>query len=229
MRSSKQLFFLSLALVVLLGLVQVQQSCAQTPRIAKFHGDFKMPQVGSYATYKVTYKGGETDQIAKLSIVGTEKSAKGEDLYWYEREETDPKTGSVVIVKMLISGNPQEIGTVHRMIIKGHKEKAQELPQAFIQMMNQPLEDESKTEEPKTKKVGTEKVKIADTTLTCTHTRYTYKEAPAVEVWTTEAIPLFGLVKSEDEGLKMELIDYGTDAVTGIKEEPEKLEMPQGK
>jgi hypothetical protein len=229
MRSSKHLIFLSLALIVLLGLVQVQQSCAQMPGIAKLYGDFKMPQVGSYAAYKVTYKGGEANQIMKLSIVGTEKSAKGEDLYWYEREETDPKTGRVVIVKMLISGDPQEIGTIHRMIFKGHKEKALELPQAFIQMMNQPLGDESETEKPKTKKVGTEKVKIADTTLTCTHTRYTYKEAPSAEVWTAEVIPLFGLVKSETEGVIMELMDYGTNAVTGIKEEPEQLEMPQGK
>jgi hypothetical protein len=228
MRSSKQLFFLSLALVMAFTLVQVQQSCAQMMGRSKLYGDFKMPKVGSYASYKVTYQNKEANQIIKLAIVGTEKSAKGEDLYWYERQETSPKTGRVVIFKMLISGDPQEIGTVHRIIFKDHKEKAQELPQAFIQLMNQPPEIESKAEEPKVKKVGTEKMRIADTTLTCMHTRYTYKDEPNADVWTAEVVPLFGLVKSETLGMMMELLDYGTDAVTGVKEEPEQLEMPQG-
>src|SRR4030043_535500 len=111
MRSSKHWFFVSLALVLAFALFQVQQSCAQMPGIAKLYGEFKMPKVGSYATYKVTYKNKNEDQTMKLAIVGTEKSDKGEDLYWYERAETNPKTGSVVIFKMLISGDPQEIGT----------------------------------------------------------------------------------------------------------------------
>jgi hypothetical protein len=228
MRSSKHWFFISLALVMAFALFQAQQSCAQMPGIAKLYGDFKMPKVGSYATYKISYQNKDANQTVRLAIVGVEKSDKGDDLYWYEREETNPKTGRVVIAKMLISGDPQEIGTVHRIIFKDHKEKAQELPQAFVQMLNQPLENDSKAEEPKKKKVGTEKVKIADTTLTCTHIRYTYKEEPTAEVWTTEEVPMFGLVKSETEGVIMELIDYGTDAVTGIKEEPEQLEMPPG-
>jgi uncharacterized protein YhfF len=188
-----------------------------------------MPEVGGYATYKMTFNESKAEQLVKLAIVGKEKSDKGEDLYWYEREETNPKTGRVVIAKMLISGNPQEIGTIHRIIFKDFKEKAQELPQAFVSLLNQPAGDEPKAAEPKMKNLGTEKIKVGEKTLTCAHLRYGTAEQPTAQVWTNSEVPLFGLVKSEAKDVNMELVNFGADAVTGITEEPEQLEMPEGK
>jgi hypothetical protein len=228
MRSSKHLLCVSLALAAAFVLVQALPSSAQMPGIPKLYGEFKMPTVGSYATYKVTYNDSKAEQTVRLAVVGKEKSAKGEDLYWYEREETSPKTGRVVIAKMLISGNPQEIGTIHRIIFKDHKERAQELPQAFVQLLNQPTDKQSEAKEPKPNSLGTEKVKIGENTLTCAHLRYGTKEMPTAEVWTNAEVPLFGLVRSQAKDVDMELLKYGNDAVSGITEEPEQLEMPQG-
>jgi hypothetical protein len=229
MRSMKHLLCISLALAFALALVPVQPAGAQMPGLPKLYGEFKMPEVGSYATYKMTFNDTEAQQLVKLAVVGKEKSETGEDLYWYEREETNPKNGRVVIAKMLISGNPQEIGTVHRIIFQDFNEKPQELPQAFVSLLNQPSDEKSKPEEPKTKSLGTEKVKVGEKTLTCKHLRYGTEERPSAEVWTAAEVPLFGLVKSESKDVNMVLVDYGTDAVTGITEEPEQLSMPPGK
>jgi len=197
MRSSKHLLYVSFALVAAFVLVQALPSSAQMPGIPKSYSEFKMTEVGSYATYKVIYKNSKAEQIVKHAIVGKVASMavpvgeKGEteeaqDLYWYERQETNPKTGEVTIAKMLISGNPQEIGTFHRMIFKQGKEPASELTQAIVQLMNQAPEDSSEAEEPKVRKLGTEKIKIGDKTLQCTHLRYGPKDKPTADLWTSE-------------------------------------------
>jgi hypothetical protein len=177
----------------------------------------------------VTYKDTKAEQTVKLALVGKEKSGEGKELYWYERQETNSKTGLVVVAKMLISGNPQEIGTIHRMIFKSGKDPASELPQAFVSLLNQPLPEESKDKEPKVSELGTEKVKVGKKTLSCKHLQYRVGEDRVAEVWTNEEVPLFGVVKSEGKEVTMELVEYGADAVSTITEKPEVLEMPEGK
>ena len=229
MRSSKHLFYLWLALIAIFVFVQAVPSVAQMPGLPKLYGEFKVPEVGGYATYKVTYKDTKAQQTVKLALVGKEKSEDGKDLYWYERQETNSQTGAVVVAKMLISGNPQEIGTIHRMIFKSGKDPASELPQAFVSLLNQPLPEESKDKEPKVAELGTEKVKVGEKTLSCKHLRYRSGEEQLAEVWTNEEVPLFGVVKSEGKDVTMELVEYGSDAVSTITEKPEVLEMPEGK
>jgi hypothetical protein len=228
MRSSRYLLCLSLAIAIVFA-AQVQISSAQIPGMPKLYGEFKMPEVGSYATYKVVQTENKIERITKLSIVGKEKSKEGEDLYWYEVAETDPKKGETVLVKMLISGNPQEIGTIQRMIMKSGKEDATELPPEILAMINAPAPDTTKPPKPKMKNLGTEKVKVNDETLECAHMQYMTGDKTSAEVWTNVKIPLFGVVKSTSETTTMELTGYGTDAKSAITEEVEVLPMPEGK
>jgi hypothetical protein len=223
MRSSKHLLGFVLTAVVLL--VLVQPAMGQVRGIPKLYGEFKMPEVGAYATYKIINNTNQAERITKLSIVGKEKDEKGEELYWYEVQETDPKTATVTIIKMLISGNPQDIGTMHRMITKSGKDKATELPPEFMKLINQIPPDTAEIEEPKIKTLGEEKVRIKDKTLKCTHVKYTYKDKSTAEAWTNEDIPLFGVAKSTGPESSMELVEYGKDAKTAITEEPELLDM----
>ena len=244
MRSNKYLLCLSLVIVAVVVFTQVQPSRAQIAGMPKLYGEFKMPEVGAYVTYKVINIKNKAERIVKLSIVGIEKSEgevkktveggkvqpiykpKGEDLYWYEVEETDPKTGNVVIAKMLISGNPQEIGTIQRMIMKSGKDPATELPQTLLQMVNQTPLQKKETKKPKMKNLGTEKVKVKGKTLECMHQQYISGDKKiTADVWINAKVPLFGLVKSTMPETTMELIEYGTDAVTAIKEKPEVLKM----
>ena len=228
MRSSKCLLCLSLVVAVAFVFTQALPTEAQIAGMPKLYGEFKMPEVGAYASYKVINTKNKAERITKLAIVGKEKSKKGEDLYWYEVKETDPKTGVVNTVKMLISGNPQEIGTIHQMIIKSGKDPATELPQEILGMLNQTPPQKTKVEEPKSKKLGTEKVKIKKKTFECIHLRYSFKDKTTAEVWTNTKVP-FGVVKSTSPEMTMELLEYGADAVSAIKEKPEVLEMPEKK
>jgi hypothetical protein len=225
MRSSRYLVGLSLTIAVLFLFVMAQSSLGQVRGIPKLYGEFKMPEVGAYATYKVINKSSEAERITKLSIVGKEKSDEGEDLFWYEVAETDPKTGNVTIIKMLITGNPQDVGTIHRMITKSGEETATELPKELMQMINQIPVDTSEASEPEIKTLGTEKVMMGKKSIECTHIKYTTKDKVSAEAWTNEDIPLFGMVKSDSPEQIMELIDYGKDAKTAITEEPELLDM----
>ena len=227
MRSSKCLMCLLLALAFIF-VAQAQPTNAQIPGMPKLYGEFKMPEVGAYATYKVTQTENKVERTTKLSIVGTEKSEEKEDLYWYEVAETNPKTGEVVIVKMLISGNPQDIGTIQRMIMKSGKEAATELPPEILAMINVAPADTAEAPKPKMKNLGTVKVKVGKETLECAHMQYTSEGEAATEVWTNVKIPLFGVVKSTSATTTMELLEYGTDAVSAIKEKAEVLPMPEG-
>ncbi len=229
MRSNKHIWCFSLVVAVVFVFTMVQPSVAQVPGMPKLYGEFKMPEKGAYATYKVTDNKSKAERIIKLSIVGKEKSEKGKDLYWYEIEETNSKTGAVNIMKMLISGNPQEIGTIQRMIVKSGKETASELPSAMIQMINQVSTDTTKAEKPKMKNLGLEKMKIGKETLKCDHFQYLSKGKATTDVWINAKVPLFGLVKSTTPDVTMELLKYGTNAVSAIKEKPEVLQMPEGK
>jgi hypothetical protein len=228
MRSSRYLLCFSLAIAIVF-VAQAQISSAQIPGMPKLYGEFKMPEAGAYATYKVIQTENKVERITKLSIVGTEKSKEGEDLFWYEVAETNPKTGDVVIVKMLISGNPQEIGTIQRMIMKSGKEAATELPPEILAMINAAPPDTAKPAKPKMMNLGTVKVKVKDETLECAHMKYITGDETSAEVWTNVKIPLFGVVKSAAATTTMELMDYGTDAKSAIKEKVEVLPMPEGK
>ena len=229
MRSSKYLVGLSLTLALFFAFVLVQPSTGQMRGIPKLYGEFKMPEVGAYAAYKVINNANKAERITKLSIVGKEKGEKEEELYWYEVQETDSKTGTVSIIKLLIAGNPQEIETIHRMITKEDKDKALEMPPEFMKLVSEIAPDTTKAEEPKIKNLGTEKVRIKDTTMQCTHLKYTYKDKSTAEAWINDQIPLFGVVKSTSPETNMELVGYGTDAKTAITEEPELLDMSGNK
>ncbi|MFH1335558.1 MAG: hypothetical protein ABII96_03490 [Candidatus Zixiibacteriota bacterium] len=233
MRSQKSFRYLIMTAVVVFFLAGTQLSSAQMPGIPnmpKMYGEFKMPPVGSYVIYKSTYAQNKMVKSTKLSIVGKEKSDKDEDIYWYEIGDIDPATGDAVITKMLISGNPQDIGTVYRMIIKQGKQQALELPQAMIQMINaSPTPKTDSINQPRIKNLGTEKLKVGDQTFDCAHMRYTATDKTTADVWSTAKIPLFGMVKTSTPDATFELSSFGTDAVSAITEEPKVLEIPEQK
>ncbi len=230
MRSQKSLWCLVLTVAAVSLMAWTQLSFAQMPGIPnmpKIYGEFKMPPVGSYVTYKWVLKGSGLEKTTKFSVVGKEKSDKGTDIYWYEIEDIDNKTGQGVITKMLISGNPSDIGTVYRMIMKQGKEPARELDQGMIQLIN--VSPTAKTETadiPKIKNLGTEKVKAKDQVMDCAHMRYLVKGKTTADVWNNAKVPLFGMVKTVTPDASFELVSYGTNAVTAITEKPELLEIP---
>lgn len=211
-----------------------QIASAQMPGIPgpgnmpKMFGEFKMPQVGSYAEYKMTYPSEKVETIVRMSIVGKEKTSDGKELYWYEYQTTDPKTGNIDIVKMLISGDPQKEGTINRMILKHNKDNAMELPEEMMQMINAPMKkgEEKSKEKGEVKNLGKETLKTPAGSFDCEHIQYLSENKEASDVWQAKDVPFFGLAKSVTQGVSMEIQKFGKDAKSAITEEPEKLVIP---
>jgi len=204
-------------------------------RMPKMFGEFKMPEVGSYAEYKLSYAAGKVETIARISIVGKEKTPEGKEFFWYEYQTKDPKTGNIDIVKMLISGDPQKDDTIVRMIFKSNKGKAMELPAEMMQMINAPMkkEKEKVKERGEVKKMGKETLKTQAGNLECTHLQYVSdpidpksEKKETSDVWQTPEIPFYGLAKSVTKGMSMEIQKFGKGAKSAITEEPEKLTIP---
>ncbi len=211
-----------------------QMASAQMPGIPmpgktpKMFGEFKMPEVGSYAEYKLTYPGEKVEVIARFAIVGKEKSSEGKELFWYEYQTNDPKSKSIDIVKMLISGDPQKEGNIVRMILKQNQDKPMELSAEIMQMVNAPMKGEKEKVKAigEVKNLGKETLKTAAGGFDCTHMQYVSEKNEVSDVWQTPQIPFFGLAKSVMQGTSMEIQKFGKDAKSGITEEPEKIEIP---
>ena len=213
----------------LLVFSQTEPLVAQVPGILgmpKMSAEFKMPKVGTYVKYKSIDEKTKIETILRLSVVGKEKFEGKGEFFWYEIEQTEPKTGGVTIIKMLISGDPQELGTIKRMIYKSGKDPANELPQAFVSLMNRIPKDTTKAVKPKPKKLGTEKIKTKMGTFNCVHTQNISPYNQVTDSWTNAEVPMFGMVKSTSGSNTLVLLEHGTGAVTTIKEKPKLLEMP---
>jgi hypothetical protein len=228
MFTKKVMGFLSLAFFMF------QMASAQMPGIPtpgktpKMFGEFKMPEVGSYAEYKLAYPGEKVEVIARFSIVGKEKSPEGKELFWYEYQTNDLKSKSIDIVKMLISGDPQKEGNIVRMILQHNQDKPMELSAEIMQMVNAPMkgEKEKVKDTGEVKNLGKETLKTAAGSFDCTHMQYVSEKKEVSDVWQTPQIPFFGLAKSVMQGTSMEIQKFGKDAKSGITEEPEKIGIP---
>ncbi|MCK4428164.1 MAG: hypothetical protein KAW16_06765 [candidate division Zixibacteria bacterium] len=227
MFSKKYLSCFLFLVAFLLVFSQTEPLMAQVPGMLGMpttSAGFKIPEVSTYVKYILS--DGKSESILKLSIVGKEKIEGEGEFFWYEIEQSDPKAGSVSIFKMLISGNPKELGSVKKIIYKSGKDPANELPQAFVSLMNQTRKDTTEVVEPKAKKLGAEEVKTKAGTFKCVHTQDKPQHEEVTDTWTNAEVPLFGIVKSTSGSRTLELLEHGTGAVSAIKEKPKLLEMP---
>lgn len=179
----------------------------------KFYSEFK-PVLGGWSEYQVTAKGSSPSKM-KIAVVGKEG-----DAYWYETIMAGGREDRI-IMKMLVSGNPEDQKNVKRMIVKQGKEPAMEMP---IQMMQQ----SSKGKGPSGKVIdkGTETVKVPAGTFAARHFQHQESEGVS-DTWVYKDISPYGMIKSQSKDHEMVLIGYGTGAKTQITETPQKFEMPQ--
>jgi len=178
-----------------------------------FHGEFK-PVVGGWSEYQMTTKGNPSTKM-KVAVVGKEG-----DAYWYETMMEEGREGRT-IMKMLVSGNPEDQKNIKRMIVKTGNEPAMEMPITMKGLY-------SKSQEPKGKvsDKGTETIKVPAGTFTTQHFQYQDLK-DVVDTWVYKDVSPYGLIKSQSKDMKMVLIGYGTGAKTLITETPQKFEMPQ--
>ena len=177
-----------------------------------FHGEFK-PVVGGWSEYQMTTKENPSTKM-KVAVVGKEG-----DAYWYETVMEGGREKRT-IMKMLVSGNPEDQKNIKRMIVKQGNDPAMEMP---VQMTQQ----SSKGQGQKGKIIdkGAETIKVPAGTFKTQHMQY--QDVETMDTWVYKDVSPYGMIKSQSKDMEMVLLGYGTGAKTQITETPQKFEMPQ--
>jgi hypothetical protein len=199
------------SILLVLGITQTANAQFGQSSGPSFHGEFK-PVIGGWSEYQMTTKGSSPSKM-KVAVVGKEG-----DAYWYETVMEGGKQGRT-IMKMLVSGNPEDQKNIKRMIVKQGNEPAMEMP---IQMMQSP---KGQGQSGKVIDKGTETIKVPAGTFKTQHMQY--QDVETVDTWVYKDVSPYGMIKSQSKDMEMVLLGYGTGAKTQITETPQKFEMPQ--
>jgi len=201
-----------ISILLVLGLTQIANAQFGQTSGPSFYGEFK-PVIGGWSEYQMTSKR-EGSMKMKVAIIGKEG-----DAYWYETVMEGGKQGRT-IMKMLVSGNPEDQKNIKRMIMKQGNEPAMEMP---VEMMQQ--SSKSQGQPGKVIDKGTETIKVPAGTFKTQHMQY--QDVETVDTWIYKDVSPYGMIKSVSKDTEMVLIGYGTGAKTQITETPQKFEMPQ--
>lgn len=178
--------------------------------------------VGQFAEYRISIPqmGGPVDM--RLAIVGTE-DVGGASFQWHEIMMDTPQ--GLMIIQMLVPGFPYESSDVVKMIMKGAGQPAMEMPPTMMAMIQQQGANNFAADIVKScetaEKIGDESITVPAGSFNTEHYRITTPER--AEAWISAAVP-FGIVKMNGpEGLSMELLSHGKDALSSITETPQKM------
>lgn len=222
--------------VVLLLPVLISAACpvrAQAPPVKeppKFFGFFATT-VGSWSEYAVTEVEGGKKSTMRNAIVGKEG-----DSFWYEVTITEG--GVRNIIKMSLKGDPNNPENIQRLIMKNGDQPAQEMPREFVVMgrrmatsMFESRSGSSVANQPglKSVEVGTREVKVSAGTFTAVQTQLVDGTGKVLATYdySNDVLPL-GIVRSETDKVKIELVAYGKDAASLITEQPVMMKTPPG-
>jgi hypothetical protein len=195
---------LLLLALVLPARAQMGMDLFRKPTIAKaFH-----PVVGKGAEYETTSQrnGGARTHTMELSVVGKD-TVDGKDAYWMQFASTDDKQQTMV-GKSLITPDDFEF---HRIIVQIPGQGAMEMPANMTannrDKMNQQLSDWHS--------VGTDTITVPAGAFSCEHWK---NEKDGSDVWTSEKVTPFGMVKQVSKDSTMVLVkvlDNVPDRITG--------------
>jgi hypothetical protein len=174
------------------------------------------PVVGAGGVYQME-RGGESKSNMEFSIVGTE-TVDGKPGYWLEMSMTDPRSGGQMLIKHLMvhEGDRAEI---KRMVMQAPGQPPIELPAAMTRQGPRPTQSADIRKE--AERVGTEEITTPAGTFTCEH--YRTKDR-ATDVWVSEKVAPWGLIKMTGRDTTMTLIRVVNDATSRITGTPQKFD-----
>jgi hypothetical protein len=183
--------------------------------------DIFKPVVGNGAVYETqrTDQQGAPKQPLEMTVVGKE-SFEGREAYWLEFAHADAKSGSMGYAKMLMTKDDFQS---HRMIVQQPGQPAMEL--SLHANMNEKTQKHKEEEMEKWHLAGSESITVPAGTFSCQHWK---KDEGVGEVWVSDKVSPFGMVKSISSGETMVLVKIITDAkdhITGpvMKFDPEQM------
>src|SRR5580700_6535701 len=164
---------------------------------------FWNPVVGQGATYSMQSAKGDKTEM-QIAIVGKEQ-VDGKDAYWYEMSFNQGSGPMIMKSLMVLSGLDTHVS---RMIMQMPGRPPMEMPMQMMQSHAQPPTDVRNEGED----LGSESITVPAGTFTCEH--YRTKNGQG-DVWVSQKISPYGLVKSKTNDTSMEL----TKVVTGAKDQ----------
>ncbi len=178
--------------------------------------------VGQFAEYRLNtpQMGGPVEM--RIAIVGTE-DVNGARFQWHEMRMTMPQ--GEMVLQMLVPGFPYDPSDVAKLVMKGPGQPAMEISPSMMAMLgeqggNNFVSDIAKACE-EAEKVGDESVTVTAGSFDTEHYRVTTPDT--ADAWISHDIP-FGIVKlNGPEGVSLELLVYGSDAMSSITERPQKM------
>jgi hypothetical protein len=192
------------------------------PRMSDMSGIWH-PVVGSGGAYEMTDRNGMKTQM-EMTIVGKE-DVSGKPGFWMEMAITNPRASGQMFMKYLVA--PGDNGmTSTRMIMQMPGQDPMEMD---MNMMNRAGRGPAPSATPsnirsKADLVGTESVTVPAGTFTCEH--YRTKDG-ASDVWVSDKVAPWGLVKMQGKDNSMVLMRVITDAKDHITGTPRKFDPMQ--
>jgi hypothetical protein len=211
----KRYGLLSCVLVLCLGVApisfaQMGMDLFKKPTIAKVFN----PVVGKGAMYESTSKSSDKTRTMEISVVGKDV-VDGKEAFWmqfYTQEDKGTMAG-----KSLITKDDFEF---HRMIIQPPGQQAMEMPfnptQAHENKMKENLSDWHS--------IGTETITVPAGTFACEHW---HNDKTNGDVWTSDKVTPFGMVKEVGATSGMVLVKVLTDVPDRITGPVKKFDMQQ--
>ncbi len=192
------------AVTAMLLALMASAASAQMGRFSSPHvSGFWNPIVGEGAEYEMqSAKGDKTDM--QIAVVGKE-SVDGKDAYWYETS-LNRGNGQMIIKQLMVLNGPDT--QISRMIMQMPGRPPMEMP---TQMMHQDRAPQTADVRTGGEDLGSETITVPAGTFTCQH----YRAKSGGEVWVSQKVSPYGLVKSKSNDSSMELIKV----ITGAKDQ----------
>jgi len=199
------------------------QMMGMGPRMPDMSGIWH-PVVGSGGAYEMTDRNGTKSQI-EMTVVGKEDVA-GKPGFWMEMVMNNPRGGGQMFVKNLIATGDNGV-TSTRMIMQMPGQDPMEMDMNMMGARRGPGAAGSATPSDirsKADLVGSESVTVPGGTFTCEH--YRAKDGTS-DVWVSDKVAPWGLVKMQGKDNSMVLTKVITDAKDHITGTPKKFDPMQ--
>lgn len=193
-----------------------------TPRMPDMSGIWH-PVVGAGGAYEITNYDGKKNQV-EITVVGKE-DVDGKPGFWMEMAVADPRSGGNMFMKYLIAPNDNNGIAPSRMIMQMPGQDPMEMNMNLMGGRGGPAASVTPSDiRSKADLVGTESVTVPGGTFVCEH--YRAKDGSS-EVWVSEKVAPWGLVKMQGKNNSMVLTKVITDAKDHITGTPRKFDPMQ--
>jgi hypothetical protein len=170
------------------------------------------PVVGKGAQYQTTRRDQENaaPDLQEITIVGKE-SVDGKDAFWMEISRQDKNQSAMTYAKMLFTKDDFQF---HRMVVQQPGQPAMEMPFHPSDKTKSRMHEEIE----KWSAAGTETITVPAGTFSCKH--WKKDKGPTdtgdSDIWTSDKVTPFGMVKEISPGRTMVLVKVITDATDHI-------------